>query len=62
MVERFKRLDANHLSYELTVDDPKYYTYAWSNSRVWTLMKPGQEIMEYVCTENNKEVEEHHVK
>lgn len=62
LVERFKRLDSNHLSYEVTVDDPKYYTKPWKNTRVWTLMKPGQEIMEYVCTENNKEVNEHHVK
>ena len=26
LTERFKRLDADHLSYEVTVDDPKYYT------------------------------------
>ena len=24
LMERFKRLDADHLSYEVTVDDPKY--------------------------------------
>jgi hypothetical protein len=62
LVERFKRLDADHLSYQVTVDDPKYYTKAWSSSRVFTRMKPGQEIMEYVCTENNKDLDEHHVK
>jgi len=62
LTERFKRLDADHLSYEVTVDDPKYYTKPSTNSRVFTRMKPGQEIMEYVCTENNKEVEEHLVK
>jgi hypothetical protein len=60
--EHFKRLDADHLAYEVTVDDPKYYTRPWTNSRVFTQMKAGQEIMEYVCTENNKEVDEHHVK
>jgi len=62
LTERFKRLDAEHLSYEVTVDDPKYYSKPWTNSRVFAQMKPGQEIMEYVCTENNKEVDEHHVK
>jgi hypothetical protein len=62
LVEHFKRLDSDHLQYDVTVDDPKYYSKPWTNSRVWTLMPPGQEIMEYVCTENNKEVEEHHVK
>ena len=62
LVERFKRLDSDHLQYDVTVEDPKYYTKPWTNSRVWTLMPPGEEILEYVCTENNKEVEEHHVK
>jgi hypothetical protein len=26
------------------------------------MMPPDEEILEYVCTENNKEVEEHHIK
>jgi hypothetical protein len=26
------------------------------------LMPKSEEVMEYVCTENNKEVEEHHIK
>jgi hypothetical protein len=30
--------------------------------RTWVLMPKDEEIMEYVCTENNKEVEEHHIK
>jgi hypothetical protein len=58
LVERFTRLDANHLSYEVTVDDPKYYSKPWKNTRVWTLMKPTDEILEYVCTENNKDLGE----
>ena len=62
LVERYQRLDSDHLQYDVTVEDPRYYTRPWTNSRVWTLLKPGQEIMEYVCTENNKEVEEHHIK
>jgi hypothetical protein len=26
LVERFKRLDAEHLQYDVTVSDPKYYS------------------------------------
>ena len=62
LIERLTRTDATHLTYEVTVDDPKVFTKPWKNTRTWVLMPKGEEIMEYVCTENNKEVEEHHIK
>lgn len=62
LIERFHRIDATHLGYEVTVDDPKMYTKPFSNVRTWVLMPKDEEIMEYVCTENNKEVDEHHIK
>ena len=61
LIERFQRTDATHLAYEVTVDDPKAYTKPWKNTRTWVLMPKGEEVLEYVCTENNKEVEEHHI-
>ncbi len=60
-IERFTRPDFTHLNYELTVEDPKLYTKPWTNKRVFVLMKPGSEIMEYSCEENNKELLEGHV-
>jgi len=62
VVERFHRIDATHLGYEVTVSDPKMYTKPFTNVRTWVLMPKSEEILEYVCTENNKEVEEHHIK
>jgi len=62
VVERFHRIDATHLGYEVTVEDPKMYTKPFTNVRTWVLMPKTEEILEYVCTENNKEVEEHHIK
>jgi hypothetical protein len=61
VVERFSRPDFEHIRYELTVDDSKMYTKPWKNTRVFVLMKPGQELMEYSCEENNKEITEGHV-
>jgi hypothetical protein len=61
VVERFSRPDYNHINYVVTVDDPVYYTKPWTNTRVFVLMKPGQEIMEYSCDENNKEIKEGHI-
>jgi hypothetical protein len=61
VIERFSRPDYDHLNYEVTVDDPVMYTKPFKNTRVMVLMKPGQELMEYSCDENNKEVNEGHI-
>ena len=53
VVERWRRTDADHLAHEVTVEDPKFYTKPWTFRRVFTHMKPGQEVMEFACDENN---------
>jgi len=59
VIQKFRRADAMHIDYEVTVDDPKAYTRPWSNKRQFTL-KPTWELMEYSCEENNKDITEHH--
>ena len=61
VIERMDRPDFQHLKYEVTVDDPVMFTKPFKNTRVFVLMKPGDEILEYSCEENNKEVIEGHV-
>jgi hypothetical protein len=53
VVERWTRTDAAHLSHQVTVEDPKFYTKAFTFDRVFTSMPAGQEIMEFACDENN---------
>src|SRR5579883_1462922 len=60
-IERFTRRDLGHIDYVLTIDDPKTYTRPWNSVRVWTL-RPDWEIMEYSCEENNKDLQEGHIK
>lgn len=55
-VERFTRLTENGLRYEFTIDDPEAYTKPWG----WSYVLVGHhdwEIIEYVCNENNKDLE-----
>jgi hypothetical protein len=59
--EKFDRPDFNHIHHEITVTDPKMYTKPFKNVRVYSLMKPGEEILEYSCEENNKEIMEGHI-
>ena len=61
VIEHFTRTDAGHIAYEVTVDDPKYFTKPWKNTRTFTL-RPDWEIMEYSCEENNKDLYEGHIK
>jgi hypothetical protein len=60
-VERLTRTDEKHIAYEITIEDPKAFTRAWKNTRVFTL-RPDWEIMEYSCEENNKDLTEGHIK
>ena len=60
-IERFKRRDLGHIDYVITIDDPKTYARPWDSVRVWTL-RPDWQIMEYSCEENNKDLNEGHIK
>jgi hypothetical protein len=61
VIEHFKRADANHIAYDVTIVDPGAYTKPWKNVRTFTL-RPDWELLEYNCEENNKEVTEGHIK
>jgi len=45
-----------HLEVELTIDDPAAYVKPWTVKRVSDLA-PEDEGREYICTENNRDVE-----
>lgn len=56
VVERMSYLDSQHIAYEVTWEDPKTYTKPIKNSRIFVRMKPGSELMEYWCMENNRDL------
>ena len=52
LVERLRRVDADTLRYEFTVNDPETYTRPWTAG--FDLDQPaGYEIYEYACHEGN---------
>ena len=51
VVERFRRIDADTLLYEFTVDDPTVWTKPWTGSLPMT--KIPDLIFEYACHEGN---------
>jgi hypothetical protein len=60
LTQTFRRADAEHIAYTVTVDDPKMYTRPWRNERTFTMLKG--ELIEYSCEENNKDLREGHIK
>jgi hypothetical protein len=55
ITERFRRRDLGHLDIQFTVDDPKAYTKPWTLN-LPQLLYVDTELLEYVCTENEKDL------
>ncbi len=51
--ERFRRPTFGHLQIDLTIEDPKAYTKPWT-VRVDQRLLPDQELIEFVCNENQQ--------
>lgn len=61
VIERWRRVSANELWYEATIDDPKFYTRPWTTGYMIPLAPSEWEIMEYACTDNNKDLYDGHL-
>jgi hypothetical protein len=56
MIERFRRADLGHLEIEITIDDPGAYSKPWVQKSVSDL-GPKEEVLEYICSENERDRE-----
>jgi len=53
MIERYRRPDLGHLLVDLSLEDAGTFTKPIERHMTWELV-PGEEILESICTENNK--------
>jgi len=53
-IERWTRLDMGRLENKVTIDDPGAYSRPWTVTFAARLQAPGDELMEYICQENNQ--------
>jgi hypothetical protein len=50
VVERYSVIDATHLRYEVTIEDPKVFTRPWKiEMPLYKRMEPAARILEYYC-------------
>ena len=52
--ERFRRRDFGHMEVQVTIDDPKTFTKPFT-IKFNQLLIPDSDILEYFCTENEKD-------
>jgi hypothetical protein len=52
--EVYRRRDFGHMDFEVTFDDPAYYTRPFS-IKTELLLLPDTDVLEYVCTDNEKD-------
>jgi hypothetical protein len=55
VIEKFRRPDLLTLAYEATIEDSEMYTKPWTTN-FYVKFRPGWDLMEYVCLENNKDL------
>ena len=53
-IERWTRTDLGHMTVEVTIEDPGAYTKPFTAKFAARLSNPGDELMEYICQENNQ--------
>ncbi len=53
ITERFRRPSYGRMEIDVTIDDPKVYTKPWT-VRVNQRIMPDQELLEFVCLENQR--------
>ncbi len=56
VTERFRRKDFGHMEIQITIDDAKAYTKPWTVTLPYVL-QPDTDLLEYVCNENNKDIQ-----
>ena len=56
LVERLEK-DGPNLKWTATFNDPVYFTKPWTLTRTFAPGKPGDRVMAYTCTENNRDVQ-----
>jgi len=55
IVESYRRADLGHLRVQITIEDPDTFLRPWKIQNEWVLA-PDDDVLEYVCNENNKDL------
>ena len=54
VVEHIRLLNPNQWEDRLTIDDPGTFSHPWTERVTYRRVKPGDEVMEYICLDGNR--------
>ena len=57
LTERFTRTGPDSIAYEVTYDDPEFFTEPWTVTLPLVRQGAGDRLIEYVCNENERDLE-----
>jgi hypothetical protein len=56
VVERYRRVDYDTITYDVTIEDPKVFTRPFSLPSSYLSLRPGERIREYECIADNQDL------
>ena len=54
VIERIRLVTPNQFEDVITIDDPGTFAHPWTERVTYKRVKPGDEIMEYICLDGNR--------
>jgi hypothetical protein len=54
LVERIRLLNKDQWEDRITIDDPGTFSHPWTERVTYKRVKPGDEVMEYICLDGNR--------
>ena len=56
VVERYRRVDYDTITYDVLIEDPKVFTKSWSLTPSYLSLRPGERLREYECIADNQDI------
>ena len=56
VVERYRRVAYDTISYDVTIEDPKVFTKPWNMAPSFLSLRPGERLREYECIADNQDL------
>jgi hypothetical protein len=56
VVERYRRVDFDTITYNVQIEDPKVFTKSWTLTPSFLSLRPGERLREYECIADNQDI------
>ena len=56
VVERYRRVDYDTITYNVVIEDPKVFIKSWSPAPSFLTLRPGERLREYECIADNQDL------